>query len=275
MRRLVVVAALLLSVTAVLSGQQSGDTARPSFEVASVKPNISGDSSSSIETLPGGTWRAANVSIRRLLLGVYYVQDSQIVGLPNWAVNERFNIFAKASRAASDPQLWAMMGTLLEDRFNLRTHIEQREGPVYFLSAARDDKRLGAAMVPVSRNCAIDSPTPREPTAPAAGGSFCGIDSNTGSTQGRIRGGGQTMEQLAIALGNYAVTRPIIDRTEIAGTFDFEVEWVPESARLAATAPTDGASIFTALQDLGLRLDAGRGPVPTLVVDRLERPTPD
>jgi len=83
------------------------------------------------------------------------------------------------------------------------------------------------------------------------------------------------MAQLANALGTYAVPRPVIDRTGFSGTVDFTVEWAREPQKDGAT-PADAVSIFTALQEqLGLRLEAGRGPMQVLVVDNLQRPTPD
>jgi uncharacterized protein (TIGR03435 family) len=226
----------------------------------------------------GLTYLGLVMFIRRctLILDAFHLQESQLIQLPGWASSEKFNITARAGRPASGEELWTMMRALLEERFRLRAHMEEREGPVYFLDFARPDKKLGPKLVPVSRDCSIDSPIPPQPPSNAAGGSFCGIDSNTGTTRGSIRGGGQRMAQFAMALGTYAVPRPVIDRMGLTGTFDFEVEWVPDTARLANQSAPDGVSIFTAVEEsLGVRLESGRGPMQVLVVDNLDRPTPD
>lgn len=75
------------------------------------------------------------------------------------------------------------------------------------------------------------------------------------------------------------VNRDVIDRTGLSGTYDFVLRWTPENFQNPAgnAGPSrDGTLIFTALQEqLGLRLEAQRGPVEFLIIDRVERPTPD
>jgi uncharacterized protein (TIGR03435 family) len=261
------------AVSLYAQGQAASVPAAATFDVASVKPVAGGGSSFSIETQPGGTLRAENVSVRTLILDAFRVQESQLVQLPTWAASERFTIAARAGRPASDAQLWAMMRTLLEERFRLRVHTEERQGSVYFLELSRSDRSLGPKLLAVNRDCSIDSPAP--PAQPARTPGFCGMDANTGGPRESLRGGAQTMAQLANALGTYAVPRPVIDRTGLVGTFDFTVQWAREPQAGAASL-TDDVSILTALpEQLGLRLEGGRGPVQVLVVDNLERPTPD
>jgi uncharacterized protein (TIGR03435 family) len=86
------------------------------------------------------------------------------------------------------------------------------------------------------------------------------------------------MENLVAALGSYGLSRMVLDRTGLKGMFDFEVRWTPENARGTAgnTQANDAPSIFAALEEqLGLRLETQRGPVEFLVIDSVERPTPD
>jgi len=254
-------------------GQPKELSVTATFEVASVKAVVGDTTSFSIETLPGGTLRADNVSVRTLILGAFHLQASQLVQLPTWASSEKFTINAKAGRPASDPELWTMMRALLEERFQLRGHMEERQGSVYFLDFSRTERLLGPKLGAVNRDCSIDSPAPPAQPPPTLG--FCGIDANTGGPREAIRGGGQTMAQLANALGTYAVPRPVIDRTGLSGTFDFTVEWARESQTGGAPL-TDAVSVFTALQEqLGLRLEAGRGPMQVFVVDNLQRPSLD
>ena len=84
------------------------------------------------------------------------------------------------------------------------------------------------------------------------------------------------MEQFIVRLSAF-VGRLVIDRTGLTGDFDLDLSYTPESpARGAIGVPTDGPSIFTALQEqLGLKLESQRGPVDVFVIDRAERPTPD
>ena len=87
------------------------------------------------------------------------------------------------------------------------------------------------------------------------------------------------MADVAETLANFAADRMVIDRTGLSGAFDFELKWTPDNLRAGspgATSVGDNATLFTALQEqLGLKLDAQRGPVEFLVVDSAERPTPD
>jgi uncharacterized protein (TIGR03435 family) len=85
------------------------------------------------------------------------------------------------------------------------------------------------------------------------------------------------MDRLAAALANYAVNRAVINRTGLEGAFDAELRFTPEGTALAAPNRSDEAlSIFTAIQEqLGLKLQSDRGPVPFVVIESVQRPTPD
>ena len=85
-----------------------------------------------------------------------------------------------------------------------------------------------------------------------------------------------TMELFIVRLSAF-VGRPVVDRTGLTGDFDLDLSYTPEFPRRGAIGvPTDGPSIFTALQEqLGLKLESQRGPVDVFVIDRVEQPTPD
>src|SRR5207249_8617721 len=107
---------------------------RPSFEVASVKPNKTGDGRVMIANQPGGGLVVTNMPLRLLLTFAFQLQDFQLVGVPDWAANERFDIVAKAtserpenpaaSAPGNAPRL--MLQSLLAERFKLATHPETR-----------------------------------------------------------------------------------------------------------------------------------------------------
>lgn len=138
----------------------------------------------------------------------------------------------------------------------MKVHQETRKGPIYVLQRARPQ-------TPGLRPTAID----------------CEAILRAASTRrGGIVATGATMAELARVLSRIGgIEREVENRTGLDGRFDFTLEWTPQpppGADAAATVPETGPSIFTALREqLGLRLDAQRGPVRVLVIDRLERPT--
>ena len=252
----------------------------PKFEVASVKPNTSGDGRVSIGIQPGGRFTAVNVPLRFLIRDAYQIQDFQLVGGPSWIDSEHFDVVAKAETdiAPRPPGSGAgpfqlMMRSLLEERFKLATHSETREMPIYELVMARPDRRLGPKLQASSVDCEAmrgrgrGGPPPEPP--PPSERPLCGIRFSPAS----LAGGGMPMAQFARVLSQ-AVQRVVVDRTGLTGNFDFDLAWTPD--QMARGADATGASIFTAVQEqLGLKLEATRGPVDVLVIDRVEHPTPD
>jgi len=184
--------------------------------------------------------------------------------------SERYDLRATANATTTSDDLRAMLRTLLAERLKLQAHLEPREQPVYFLVAARVDGSLGPQMQRATRDCAaIDAadraglPHPTL-TPPANGAPTCGLRVN----DGEMLGGGKTMSELAGNLGR-AAGRRVFDRTGIDGYFDFALRF----SRDQDAANPDAPSIFTALQEqLGLKLEPGRAPLQTLVIDHIERP---
>jgi uncharacterized protein (TIGR03435 family) len=229
----------------------------PRFDAASIKPNTSGSRGVSAHST-GSQLRATNVSLMWLVGDAYELQDFQIVGAPPWAASDRFDVMARASGIETDLYR-PMLRTLLAERFGLAAHKDTRELPVYALVAVREG-RLGPTLMPSKVDCV---------TAERTGG-FCGTDTNNRS----MRAGSQRMSELAAKLSQW-VGRTVVDRTGLAGEYDFSLTWTSDVSR--PPSPGDsGPSIFTALQEqLGLKLDSQRGPVEVLVIDRVEQPTAD
>jgi uncharacterized protein (TIGR03435 family) len=145
--------------------------------------------------------------------------------------------------------------------------------PIYELVLARADGRLGPKLQVSSVDCEAmrgrgrggPPPAPPSPTERP----MCGIRFSPAS----LAGGGMPIVQFARVLSQ-SVQRIVVDRTGLTGNYDFDLSWTPD--QMARGADATGASIFTALQEqLGLKLDAARGPVDVLVIDHVERPTPD
>jgi uncharacterized protein (TIGR03435 family) len=258
---------------------QIQDPPRQSFEVASVKPNKSGETSNFLQSRPGGNFAVGNMTLRGLIMFAYGIQGFQLVGAPDWVATERFDIIAKAAAdvpptpiGRTSPEA-LMLRSLLEDRFRLSAHRETRDLPIYALVLARADGRLGpqlrqttsdyCARLLAAAGKAGDTPIP-------PGGPVCGM--RPGGTGNEITFGAIPMNEFARFL-NVNVGRTVVDRTGLTGVWDFDLKWSPPNA---PTPDPDRPSIFTALQEqLGLRLDATTGPVEVLVIDRLERLIPD
>ena len=253
----------------------------PAFEVASVKPNTSGAPGSSGHT-GNGSVTFTNQTARSLISNAFNIRGNRIVGAPSWLDSERFDINARAPGNTPDNGLAPMMQTLLAERFKLTVKREIRDEPVYALVVARDDKRLGPSLRPATDCVKTAGGTGRAgggPDAPplAAGApAACGsrmLSDNRGTT---IQSGMKTMADLAGMLRGVG-EREVVDRTGLSGAFDFELRYAPDSVRATAADPTQLLpDVFTALQEqLGLKLESQRGPVEYLVIERIERPTPD
>jgi uncharacterized protein (TIGR03435 family) len=259
---------------------------RPKFEVASVKECKDTDRPPPSTNSPGrlslSCWQ-----LKRLILQAYEVYaDGEVdpvnpflpltpmEGDPDWISSARYSIDAKAESPQSAAMMMGpMMQTLLEDRFQLRMHRETREVPVYIMTVAKGGPKLQPTK---ESSCMHIDPTDfAQPPLPA-GRKPCAFTTriNRGSTI--------AVGAYGITLGVYAKAlnpgRPVIDRTGITGVFDIFLEYPAESLSASApdgsTARDPGSPLITALREqLGLRLDPGKGPREFLVLDRIARPS--
>ncbi len=243
--------------------------ASPAFEAASVKLNKSGDAG--IGGGGGGSteFRVTNIPLRVLIRQAYGIrQDSELIGGPAWLDTDRFDIVGKTARPESPAVRWAMVQTLLADRFKLTTHKESRDLPIYALVLARSDGRLGSKLHPST--CVAGGATPD--------GMSCG---GFRPEPGVFVGTDVALSILINASLSSEVQRTIVDRTGLTGAFDIDLHWLPDNPASGPQpkqpAPDPGApSLFTALQEqLGLKLQSTTGPVDVLVIDHVERPTED
>jgi uncharacterized protein (TIGR03435 family) len=253
-------AILLLATT--LAGYGQPGIEPPKYEVASIKRNTDNEFRFAFRIQPDGSLAATGITLKRLLMTVYNVQDFRIVGGPEWVASSRWDLQAKPNRAASPDEVRQMLRTLLEDRFRLRFHSESRKMPVYELAVDRKGSRLPRVK---------DGET--EPV----------VRVTTGSIQLTKATPATFASQLSYALG-----QPVVDKTSLSGEFDFALEWTPETgedggpttaglppgAKVQPPSTPDGPSIFTAIpEQLGLRLKSGRGPVEVTVIDAAQMPT--
>ncbi len=237
-----------------------------------------------IQTSPGGRYSASGVTLKMLMQQAYEVKEFQISGGPSWISTAAFDINAKAENPeVNREQLKLMLQSLLAERFQLKFHRETRDLPIYALVVGKNGHKLHFSDVQPDRDGA-------PPKAPNAG------DGGTHVTGGKpvgammSMGRGQLDAQMApmSALVNMLAQqlgRPVIDKTDLKGSYDFKLEWTPDESALrhiggggGADAPppadSSGPSIFTAVQEqLGLRLESQRGPVEILVIDSVEKPS--
>ena len=249
------------------------------FAAASIRPNVTGNQQGGglAAPQPGGRFVAIGATLRRLVADAY--DGVMVVGGPAWIDRDRFDVNARAGGERSPVEIRRMLRPLLADRFKLVVHRETRELPIYTLTLVQQNQKLGPKLRPSEAKCAEDARN-YFPGGASGGGPACG-DFRLGARTLAARG--MTMAGLAGVLGG-RVDRPIIDRTGLDSAYDLDIEWLsdlglrqaPPGTAGAADLAADGVTLFTALQEqLGLRLDAGRGPVDVLVIDRAEPPTPD
>ena len=248
----------------------------PTFEVVSVKANRSNSDPQSMRLLPGGRVTVTNTPLRPIILTAYGLLPQQLVGAPAWIDLERFDIVAQArenllpSPPGGPPGAAQLaLQRLLAERFNLAVHTDKRELPIYALTVARGDGRLGPRMAPAKVDCAPLMAAYGRGEAPMPPRSECGIS----GAPGRVTARGANLTMLARTVLAGAADRMIEDRTGLTGGFDFDLEFTPDPGTAAPT-PADHPSLFTALEEqLGLKLQPRRESVDVVVVDRVERPT--
>ena len=262
------------------------------FEVVSIKPfDASGGALPRGNTTPG-RYDFAGLPLRLLVGQGLRAPQHRIFGWPDWIDTERYTVAAKIPDGAPQAALFVMIENLLKDRFQLVTHRETRELPVYNLVLARNDGRFGPAFKESSPQCLAELTKRIE----AARGTAPGVPTKpTDCLTVQLGIGTVSMKGTNIAsLGNFltqSVGRPVIDRTGLSSLYDLTLKWaldasgnpapfgLPAGALPQAPPPPadpDAPNIFTAVQEqLGLKLEVGRGPVEVVVIDRIEKPTLD
>ena len=296
---------LCFGVVLVISGEDW-----PKFEVASIKPCAAQQPFIAPSTGAGrGAAKSAGrgggsssspgrlvlhcVTVRNLIQQAYDFYENgrrlpalppnfrtaPITGGPTWIDSARYEINAKAEGA---PRMETMNGpmlqALLEDRFTLKLHREIREVPVYALTVAKSGLKLEAvregSCVPLDMDKVQAPLAAGEPRPNFCGAGGIGRKGGNGVVQTRAN----SIENFARMLGS-VLDRPVIDRSGVAGLYNFRLEFAPDEATPRfqmgrADYPGGGASIFTAIQEqLGLRLEAAKGPGEFLVIDRVEKPS--
>jgi uncharacterized protein (TIGR03435 family) len=240
-------------------------SAKPQFEVASVKPNTDNGHMDSRPVRSGDRVLMHNNQVGSMILYAYHVFNYQVIGetrLPekwNW-----YDIDAKVEGSPTDEEIRLMFQSLLEDRFKLKFHHETREMEVYKLVVAKNGSKLN----PATKE---DYKTTIEGRSITARKGTVGI--SLWKEGAHLIGNNVTMAQLAYSLIGQ-LDGPVVDATGIEGTFDFDVlfapaNWPPDSEFNPPFLP---AALKT---DLGLSIEKGKAQVDVLVIDHLEKPAPN
>ena len=229
---------------------------------------------------PGGRFEARNATLWIILHRAFpeFSQPGRMVA-PDWVRSARFDIDARADRDAPIAEIRQMLRTLLVERFNMRSHTAITVVDTYDLVVARRDGRLGPRMRPATTICDTwnaalaegkDLPQPKQPE----GSISCGFQTTVDKGLRKLSLGGRSLFSLVTVLQNYVGTT-VSDKTGLAGNFDMELSWAADDTLRvddAQTAPT----LATAIEDqLGLRLQPSKGQAMVLIVERIERPTPN
>jgi uncharacterized protein (TIGR03435 family) len=227
----------LLSI--VLSAQSAQ---APSFEVASVRPAAVSQAREGRSSASGDRVAYIHTTMFGLIASAYQVRGFQIDG-PSWIRTERYDVVAKAPDNTPKDQVPLMLQALLAERFKLKVHREPRELQIYALIFVKDSPKL------------------EKVESDAIGGVDLAAD-------GRRRFLRTSMEQLVMYLTAMS-GRPVVNKTNLAGAYNFPLELSMEEVGgiNASSNATQRPSIFTSMQELGLKLDSQKGPIDMIVVD--------
>ena len=275
--------------TAVASAVCSAQAPAPKleFEVASIKPSAPFTGGGQLNVgvhIDGSQVRCASLALKDYIRMAYKVKDYQISG-PEWMGSERYDINAKVPEGTDRDQVAEMVKALLVDRFQMKTHNEKKEFPVYALTVAKGGVKMKE--VALDPEQAGKPPVDVKINAGAAGTTVnLGRGASFTFANNKIEGYRLTMVQAADLLARF-VDRPVVDMTENKGTYDFVLEFTPEDFRammirsaiaagvaLPAEARAymeaqSGDSLFTALQAIGLKLERQKAPLDVLVIDHV------
>jgi uncharacterized protein (TIGR03435 family) len=272
-----------------------GQNARPSFEVASIRPSSNAPQTTITAgaRIDGSQFHTSYLTLKDYIASAYRLKLYQISG-PDWIGTDRFDVAATLPEGSVPDQVSGMMQTLLEERFQLKTHREKKEFPVYALGIAKIGLKLREAP-PATE---LENADPKAPQTFSGTGNAQGVFINLGRgssysfANNKLEAKRLNMATLAATLERF-LDRPVVDMTDLNGSYDFSVDVTAEDyqAMLIRSAVVAGVvlppqvlrildgvssprSLFDGLAKLGLRLEPSKAPLDTLIVDSaLKTPT--
>jgi uncharacterized protein (TIGR03435 family) len=240
-------------------GSSASGQGRPTFDVISIKRSLAGETGLLLQRPSPSTLVARNIPLAAFIRTTYRIRQPQLIGAPSWTETERYDIETRAEGNPTFEQFQQMMESLLAERFGMVSRRETRQLPVYGLVV--DDPRGRHKLTPTAvPACAPQRPESlADPAAPPP----CGLIrvTATGMTGRRV-----ALPLLAEILSPFVDRAAVLDRSGLDGLFDIDLTY-------EAMNPS-GTSIYTAVREqLGLRLDPQIGPVPVVVIEKIERAT--
>jgi uncharacterized protein (TIGR03435 family) len=225
--------------------------AEPEFEVATIKPNKSGQTQGNEAILPSGQFQVTNVAMTNLVQFAYKVTDNFIFNKPSWFGSDRFDMVGKAGTDLSPEQLRPMLQTFLKQEFKLQVHEEQRPMDAFVMVVGKGGSKLVPAASKDKSNCK------------RVGGPVINGEQHMACT-------GMTIQELAEALPSIApgyIRKPVVDQTGISGTYDFQLDWVGVNFidQGGLTMPD------AVLKALGIKMEEKKIPMTVIVIDHVEK----
>lgn len=228
----------------------------PAFPVATIKP--SAPDAVALTQIRGNRFATEGTTFVDVFKYAYSVHPDQVVGGPEWLRTQKFDILAdpETEKRPSSEQMKVMVQQLLVERFHLVMHQEQKILSVYALVKTADTPKLTKSVADPS-----------------------GIPVAGYSPTGDLAVGNATMANFATFLQRYVLDRPAVDQTGIAGHYDIRLRWTPDNPRPGGRSddPQEDASVlpnlFTAIKELGLKLQPTKAPTDVFVIDRVEQPS--
>lgn len=269
-----------LGVQASVATQSVPVVSDPRFEVVSIKPappdqpSHHSNPAVALAALNSGRFLMLNVTTRNLLFFSYSIESGEVIGAPDWVRRDRYNVEALMPPATPVEDRRAMMRAVLAERFALRVHFERVERRVFALRLVEPGKGLPPGLQRSTYDCdariaAVRSGDPVPLVEASNGFPVC-----MGTLQ---RSGGITMGELADKL-EPVIGRVVLDETGLEGRYEFTMSYARTSPQgdVNHVNPSEAPQIRVALEEqLGLRLVPSRSQVEVLIVDSINRPTPN
>lgn len=240
--------------------------ANPTFEVATIKPSQPSRPGRAF-LVRGRRFLTINTPLSAIISFAYDVQSNQVIGLPDWANSEKYDIEAvpDGTGEPSGPQWKSMLQKLLVSRFGLKFHQDKKVLPVYLLTVARGGEKMS-----------LDTSNPNG----LPGLFFHGL--------GKLGVRNATMHDFTGLMQSAVLDRPVLDKTGLEGKYDFELDWTPDESQFVnmgvhvpppsadatkaeANQPPD---LYTAIKEqIGLQLQATKAPADVMVIDHVDHPS--
>jgi uncharacterized protein (TIGR03435 family) len=226
--------------------------AHPSFAVATIKPHDPASSHQGFDA-KGDRVTARDQSVASMMMFAYGIHPSQIVGVPDWVLNDRWDVEG-TSDTPGEPNLrqqQEMLQRLLADRFGLHFNREKRELTVYAIQLAKGGPKLKPAANP---DAEADQ------------------DGSGHGTEFSLRFTSVSLPEFAMGMQFFVHDRPVVDQTSLTGRYDLTLRYTYDEAR--STDPNAPPGLFTAVQEqLGLKFEPTKAPIDVFVIDHVKQPS--